>query len=296
LESLSTNPETDRETNRQRRQVLSIASPFSLAPGTVRVLEPRGGTSAQLVEQLCRGEVTGPFMLDSAGMRHLYFDLTAVQSSMRLENPADLVTAYARKMMAFLLFNRAPREILMIGLGGGSLVKFCHRRLLGTRLTVVEIDPDIVALREWFHIPPDDDRLQVLLEDGADFVRRDAWAADILLIDAFDRAGVAPSLASHDFYAHAFRCLQPDGLLVMNLAGERARYAAHLERLCEACPGPVLLVPVANDGNVLIFAFARRAHPWTSESLEATAEELQSEFALEFPRFLSRLRAGDVLL
>jgi spermidine synthase len=134
-------------------------------------------------------------------------------------------------MMAFLLFNRAPRDILMIGLGGGSLVKFCHRHLRNTRLTVVEIDPDIVALREWFHVPPDDERLQILLEDGADFVQRGDWAADILLIDAFDRAGVAPSLASCDFYTRAFRCLRPNGLLVMNLAGERARYVAHLERL-----------------------------------------------------------------
>jgi spermidine synthase len=295
LESLDKHADRELEPNQQRRQVLSLASPFLFAPGTVRVLEPHEGASAQLVEQLCRGEVTGPFMLDSAGMRHLYFDLQAVQSSMRLEDPAVLVTAYAQKMMAFLLFNRAPRDILMIGLGGGSLVRFCHRHLGNTRLTVVEIDPDIVALREWFHIPPDDDRLQILLEDGADFVKRGDWAADILLIDAFDRSGVAPSLASRDFYAHAFRCLRPNGLLVMNLAGERARYVAHLACLCEVCPGPVLLVPVATDGNSLIFAFAPRTQPWTFESLESTAEELQSEFALEFPRFLSRLRTGGFL-
>jgi len=214
---------------------------------------------------------------------------------MRLEDPSVLVTAYTQKMMAFLLFNRAPRDILMIGLGGGSLVKFCHRHLQNTRLTVVEIDPGVVALRDWFHIPPDDDRLQILLEDGADFVRRGDWSADVLLIDAFDRVGVAPSLASDDFYAQAFRCLRPNGLLVMNLAGEQARYAAHLERLCAASPGPVLLVPVSDDGNLLIFAFAQQTQAWTFTSLEATAEELQSEFALEFPRFLRRLRAGDLL-
>jgi hypothetical protein len=63
----------------------------------------------------------------------------------------------------------------------------------------------------------------------------------------------------------------------------------------EACPGPVLLVPVAADGNLLIFAFAQRTQAWMFESLEATAEELQSEFALEFPRFLCRLRTGDLL-
>ena len=295
LESLSTHRESDPETREKPRQVLSLASPFLLSPGTVRVLEPSAGASAQLVQQLCRGEVTGPFILDSEGMRHLFFDFTAVQSSMRLENPTDLVAPYVQKMMAFLLFNRTPRDILMIGLGGGSLAKFCHRHLPDTRLTVVEIDPDIVALREWFHIPPDDRRLQVLIEDGAEFVQRGDWAADVLLVDAFDRTGVATSLASDDFYAHAFRCLRPNGLLVMNLAGEPARYSGHLKPLCAACPGPVLLVPVANESNVLIFAFAQRGHPWTFESLEATAKDLQAEFALEFPRFLARLRVGDLL-
>jgi spermidine synthase len=275
--------------------MLSLASPFSVVPGTVRVLEPREGANLRLVEELCRGEISAPFVLDSAGMRHLYFDLKAVQSSMRLDAPDTLVTAYARKMMSFLLFNRAPRRILMIGLGGGSLVKFCHRHLPETHLTVVEIDPDVIALREWFHIPPDDDRLQVILGDGAEFVQRGDWVADILLIDAFDRGGVAPALASTRFYAEVFRRLAPNGLLVMNLAGERTRYGAHFEALCEVCPGQVLLVPVVSDGNLLIFAFAQPARVSTLDLLEATAEELQIEFALEFPQFLERLRMGHLL-
>ncbi len=275
--------------------MLSIASPFSEAPGIVRLRAPRAGPHELLAEQLYRGEFDGPFILDTAGTRHLYFDLRAVQSSMRLEAPDGLVTAYAQKMMAFLLFNRAPHHILMIGLGGGSLVKFCHRHLQDTRLTVVEIDPDIIALREWFHIPPDDERLEVVLGDGAEFVRRGDWTADILLIDAFDRGGVAPSLLAEGFYAQAFRCLGPHGVLVMNLAGEPGRYPAHLNQLREACPGPVLLVPVEADGNVLIFAFSQPARTWTSECVETTAKELEFELALEFPRFLQRLRTGHLL-
>jgi spermidine synthase len=295
LESVDPRSDRDGESHQPHRSVLSVASPFSEAPGTVRLLEPRQGSNKLLAGGLCRGEIGGPFILDTAGTRHLYFDLRAVQSSMRLEEPDVLVTAYAQKMMAFLLFNRAPRHILMIGLGGGSLVKFCHRHLQGTRLTVVEIDPDIIELREWFHIPADDERLRIILGDGAEFVRQGDWTADILLIDAFDRGGVAPSLASGDFYAQAFRCLEPHGVLVMNLAGERGRYPAHLNQLREACPGPVLLVPVEADGNVLVFAFAQPANAWTLESVETTAEELQFEFALEFPRFLQRLRTGHLL-
>ncbi len=285
----------DGETYLQHRSMLSIVSPFSNAPGTVRVLEPREGATASFVEKLYNGEFSSPFILDTAGMRHLYFDLQSVQSSMRLKDPDALVTAYARKMMAFLLFNRAPRRIVMIGLGGGSLVKFCYRHLPNTHLTVVEIDPDVVALRNWFHIPADDHRLEIILGDGADFVMNGDWSAEVLLIDAFDRIGVAPSLASTRFYAEAFRRLGPNGVLVMNLAGEDDRYTAHVERLSEVCPGEVLLVPVVSDGNILIFAFARPVHSLVLGSLEADAEELQFEFALDFPTFLRRLRNGHLL-
>jgi len=267
-----------------------LESPFANAPGVVRLLEP--GVSAN---NLSRGEFNGPFILDTAGMRHLYFDLNCVQSSMRLAEPNALVTAYVQKMMAFLLFNRAPRHILLIGLGGGSLVKFCYHHLPDTRLTVVEIDPKIIQLREWFHIPPDDERLQVICEDGSEFVRHGDCTTDVLLIDAFDRGGVAPSLASKEFYARAFRCLTPNGMLVMNLAGQRARFVDHVHHVREACPGPVLLVPVKDDGNVLIFAFAQPARTWTLKSAEVTADELQLKLALEFPRFLQRIRAGHLL-
>ena len=78
----------------------------------------------------------------------MQFTCAATQSVMSLDDPDALVTAYARKMMAFLLFNSNPKHILMIGLGGGSLAKFCYRHLPNARLTVVEINADVIALRE----------------------------------------------------------------------------------------------------------------------------------------------------
>ena len=53
-----------------------------------------------------------------------------------------------------------PRELLtsclMIGLGGGSLAKFCHHYLPETRITVVEINPHVIAMRRHFQVPDDD--------------------------------------------------------------------------------------------------------------------------------------------
>ncbi len=215
---------------------------------------------------------------------------------MQLDEPDALVSAYTRKMMAFLLFIPEPRHVLMIGLGGGSLAKFCYRHLPRTRISVVEINADVIALREQFAIPPDDERFEVIHEDGAALISRVPLRPDVILIDAFDELGVAPSLASSDFYRQASQCLTAAGVLVMNLSGEKCRYPVHIESI-RAAFGAVRLMPVAADGNVLAFAFKRRqlAELPEPDRLLKRATDLEQTLGLEFPAFLERLRAGELL-
>ena len=102
-------------------------------------------------------------------MRTLHVGGEAIQSAMRLGEPYALALDYTRCMMAFLLVHPEPREALMIGLGGGSLAKFFHRRLRATRVRVVELDPRIAAAaRAQFALPADDARLAVEIGDGAE--------------------------------------------------------------------------------------------------------------------------------
>ena len=79
---------------------------------------------------------------------------------------------YTPKMMAFLLFNPNPEHIAVIGLGGGSLAKFCYRNLSRSRITVVEISQDFIALREEFCIPKDNERFRVVHDDGARYIEQ----------------------------------------------------------------------------------------------------------------------------
>lgn len=94
-----------------------------------------------------------PFIMDTGRERSLHFDVFAVQSAMDLDDPYRLSLPYTRKMMAFLLFNGAPRRILLLGLGGGSLAKFCYRHLASAAITVVEVNPEVIAFRDAFFIP-----------------------------------------------------------------------------------------------------------------------------------------------
>jgi spermidine synthase len=163
--------------------------------------------------------------------RSLEFSPGMIQSEMLLSQPDRLVLAYARAMMCFTLFKPRPRHIVMVGLGGGSLVKFCYRHLPDTRITVLELRADVIALRQQFMIPPDDARLRIIHADAAGYLKRIPASVDVLLVDGFDEAGLPPALCSPRFYADCKRALCDDGLLVANIFAYDTRYAAVLHRL-----------------------------------------------------------------
>ena len=143
----------------------------------LRFREPTETIPDVLFGRIMDGSYNKPFVVEDLEFRTMCFTLDgSTQSEMRLDDPEALVSEYTRKMMGFLLFRARPQRILMIGLGGGSLVKYCHRHLPTSHITAVEIDAEVIALRSHFHVPPDDSRLRVVNEDGARHVAKMADA------------------------------------------------------------------------------------------------------------------------
>lgn len=236
-----------------------------------------------------------PRVVDTDSERQLQFSEDALQSRMRLDDPYALIAPYTRQMMSFLLFNPDPAHILLIGLGGGSLAKFCYRHLPHTRITVIEIDERVIALRDSFYIPADDHRFRVIHDDGARYMATLDRPVDAILIDAFDEAGVSPSLATSNFFRDASRHLTPDGVLIMNLHGNPDRFTAHLERVRAVFGNRALLAPVTANDNVLLCAFAQDVPPPAAKQLFLRARYLQSKLPLHFRSYLQRMRDGRVL-
>lgn len=196
-----------------------------------------------------------PFVHEGGSFRSLHFSIHEVQSRMSLEDPCALDLEYSRTMMGFLWFKPEPKHIAMIGLGGGSLAKFCHRYLPATRIEVVEINPHVLALRDEFQIPPDDERLTVLLGDGAAFVRDAQTGCDVLMVDGFDYDGQPSALSSQAFYDDCADHLQPGGILVVNLFSHDPQYGLFVDRIRRSFADQVLVVEGADLGNSIVFAF-----------------------------------------
>ena len=165
-----------------------------------------------------------PLVRTRRGRRTLEFAPGDVQSEMLLARPDALTLDYLRAMMGFVLFQPRPRRIVMVGLGGGSLAKFCHRHFPTAHITVIELRADVIALRDAFHVPPDGPRFTVVHGDAADWLAAHPDTADVLLVDGFDARGLPERLADAAFYADCRRALRPGGVLVANVFTYDPRY------------------------------------------------------------------------
>ncbi|NVM77420.1 spermidine synthase [Duganella sp. SG902] len=186
--------------------------------------------------------------------RLLEFQPGMVQSEMRLSRPDDLVLSYARAMMCFVLFHPRPEHIVMVGLGGGSLAKFCYRYLPRCRITVLELNPEVIALREQFAIPRDNARFRVIQADAVEYMARLDNSADVLLVDGFDAEGLPPALGSASFYADCRRALRPGGVMVSNIFSYDPHYGDMLRRLRQTFEGRICWFRGIAGNNRILFA------------------------------------------
>jgi spermidine synthase len=227
---------------------------------------------------------------ESRGVRTLHLGGHAIQSAIRLASPERLELAYTRAMMAFLLFAPAPRETLMIGLGGGSIARFAHAQLPATRVTVVEINPQVVAAaRSFFGLPADEERMKVLIADGAGYVPAHPGEYDVVLLDAFEDGRSVRSLATQAFYDACREALRPGGILVVNFIADEPRFGAYLARIEQAFGGRVLCLPAEDRVNMIVLGFKGRAARIAVGPLKRAARDLKRRHDLPFDRFVRDL-------
>lgn len=223
------------------------------------------------------------------GIRQLHLGTGAIQSAMRVSRPWDLELAYTRAMMGGLLFVPEPQDVLMVGLGGGSLAKFIRKQRPATRITAVEISPQVVAAaRNHFEVPDDDGTFEVIVGDGVEYVFNHPGVANLILLDGFDAGNQVESLATLAFYKACKRALKPGGVLVVNLWGRDPQFVTWFSRLVAGFDGQVAWLSVMGKTNVIAFALAGDDGPKRLQAVRLA--ELTKSWGLDFAAFVRDLR------
>ena len=118
-----------------------------------------------------------------------------------------------------ILAHGVAKRMLIVGGGDGGMAREALRHQSVEHVTMVEIDAGVVEFCK--ELMPglsqgafDDPRLNLVIADGADFMRDCQDKFDVIIIDSTDPIGPGEVLFTDTFYGHAARCLSEHGILV----------------------------------------------------------------------------------
>ncbi len=164
------------------------------------------------------------FVIDDGEFRSLVFGSThsrATQSKVLIKDPARLVFHYTEcSLIGLSLFRNYGKEVknvLMIGLGGGSLPRFIKKYYPHADIDNVEIDPLIAAIAKKYFFVKESPTFRIFVEDGRKFIERTSKKYDIILLDAFGAdADIPRQLTSFEFLGLMKSHLRPGGIVITN--------------------------------------------------------------------------------
>ncbi|WP_020653602.1 hypothetical protein [Massilia niastensis] len=218
-----------------------------MPPTTFRTIDPRFAQPGH-----------PPATIDEfEGVRFLHLGTSWVQGAMRLAKPDAIELEYVQMMMMWTLFQQAPRRIVQLGLGSGALTKFCYQRFPGARVTVAELNPNVIAIcRALFGLPENDARLDVREMNALDFVLDPAnhGKVDVLQVDLYDHEARGPVLDTPEFYQGCHDCLGENGIMTANVFGDFDHYDRNLLAM-EQVFDAVVWLPEVHDANIVVVAF-----------------------------------------
>lgn len=159
----------------------------------------------------------GPIVVrEHGGVRILSFDSHFEQSAMRLDNPLALVHEYTRVMLLVLLFKES-KQITLLGLGGGSLLRVLHRYCTKTNFQVVELRKSVIRVALDHFCIPSDERIIMHNRDGVDYIgEAKKHSSDIVFADMYRAYSMEEFQNTTCFLEQCWHLLTADGWLVIN--------------------------------------------------------------------------------
>ncbi len=162
------------------------------------------------------------FVYQDADTRCLCFTRQCVigrQTCEDLTQPRRLLFEYTQMMLGALYLQPRPHDILIIGLGGGTLPRTLEELLPQADIDVVEIDPAVVRVaRQYFGFAADS-RVHVIEQDGRVYVRRALQAGkryQLIMLDAYEHQYIPEHMLTQQFLSEVRALLQPLGIVAAN--------------------------------------------------------------------------------
>ena len=231
---------------------------------------------------------------DTAIQRSLIFDKQHLQSAMSFLDPQELVLSYTRYMLLGLLISPNPKNILLIGLGSGSFVRFFHHYYPECGIDGVEYSQHIIDLATGYFRLPEADNIEIICADGAQFIRKNNDRKyDIILVDAFDAEGMAPTIYNLSFFERVRTLLTDEGSISFNLWSSNKTTFSTIKKNLASTYESCLFIPVPDRGNVIAVTMNREV-PW--ERIDPPQKEVQAlskRLGIDFSQMIQLVKRNN---
>ena len=230
------------------------------------------------------------YIFDDGPYRYLSFGEGGEQSRIELSRPHYPVYQYYQAMLLALLFNPEPRQIMMLGLGGGAMVHSLLAYSDNSQIRVAELRKEVYQTAVDFFQLPDDPRLEIAITDAGDYLQRQNKSVDLIFTDIYSDQGMQQQQLDRDYLSDCYRLLSDEGILVLNLWDQgQGFHPKARQQLSEQFGEQWLYCPV-DSGNLIAFAFKSGCPDINPRNLQKPAKQMEKH--LEFParRMINRLR------
>ena len=150
------------------------------------------------------------------------------QSCLYKSDPQRLVFNYTKLLFSGLLLIEEPKNILIIGLGGGTMSNTLHQLYPNSVITNVEIDPAVVKVARQYFGFIENQSVTSVIQDGRIFIKRaiiKKQKYDWIILDAFNGDYIPEHLLTQEFIQETKSLLNENGVLSANTFSVSDLYA-----------------------------------------------------------------------
>lgn len=234
----------------------------------------------------------GPiYVFDDGPFRYMSFGSGGEQSRIELSRPEYPVYQYLQAMLLGLLYQPDPQRVLILGLGGGSLVQSLLSYSDSLTINVAELRPQVLATAIEHFLLPVSEQLTITLSDALEYLEKATETQDMIFTDLFTDDGMQHQQLHQDYLQECYRLLDDQGVLVLNLwdEGHNGFHPLANEQLSKLF-GDNWLCCTVDSGNLIAFAFKEGRPESNPRTLLNGAKKLEKKLGFPARKLLNRLK------
>lgn len=231
----------------------------------------------------------------NANTLELHSNSNTLQSIINVDHPEKLALKNLQYLIAILLFMPQPKQILLLGTGGGSLVHFLRHHYRNSHLTSIDIDGELLDLmHEKMHLPQADDQLTYVIDDADHYLQHCNQTFDLILVDLFIGDQSPDWLLSAASMKRLYTRLNSSGAVAYNLLiNDESEFNQYYEDLRKAFSQQTLCIPVSGYDNTIAYGFRYQAEEQDMSSYMQQALALGEAHDINYMEVLSAIYATN---